>query len=167
LIDHGFSPVVDDDSVVLVLGSMPGTFSLRATQYYGHPRNAFWPIAAAVFALDAASAYEARTDALLRHGVALWDVIASCERPGSLDADIDASSVVVNPIAALLLQQPRLRRVCCNGATSSTLFARYVAPELAALAIDVDVHHLPSTSPAHASMSFDQKCARWSRALNA
>jgi double-stranded uracil-DNA glycosylase len=164
-VDHGFFPVVDDASVVLVLGSMPGTFSLRATQYYAHPRNAFWPIACREFNIDVTASYDARTDALLQHGVALWDVIAACDRPGSLDADIDDSSVVVNPIAALLLQQPALRRVCCNGATSSKLFLLHVLPELHALAIDVDVRHLPSTSPAHASMSFEQKYARWSGAL--
>lgn len=155
----------------LVLGSMPGLASLRAGRYYAHPRNAFWPLMAALFDLPADGGYPARAAALAARGVAVWDVLAECEREGSLDSAIVPASARVNDLPALLLAQPTLGVVALNGGAAARLFRRHVAPALAArlAAAGRDaplVLALPSTSPAHAARSFEAKLAAW-RALAA
>ncbi len=159
---QGFAPVARADARVLVLGSMPGVASLRQARYYAHPRNAFWPIAARVFGFDPALDYAARLAALQAGGVALWDVLQACERPGSLDADIRADTLVANDFAAFLERHPGIARVCFNGAKAAALYRRHVLPGLDA---GLEYVALPSTSPAHAAASFEQKLAVWSRAL--
>lgn len=161
---RGFPPLADARARVLVLGSMPGVASLRAQQYYGHPRNAFWPIMASLFGFDAAAPYAQRVAALLEHRVAVWDVLAACVRPGSLDADIDARSIEVNDFAALFVRLPELRRVCCNGAKAYALFRSRVLPRLAC-ASQLELVQLPSTSPAHAGMALEAKLHLWREAL--
>lgn len=161
---RGFAPIVAPQVRVLVLGSMPGIASLRAGQYYGHPRNAFWPIMAAVFGFDAAAPYPQRVAALQHNGVAVWDVLAACVRPGSLDADIDAESIQVNDFNHFLRAQPGLRRVCFNGAKAHVVFRRQVLPMLA-VAPTFNMVQLPSTSPAHAGMPFNEKCRWWRQHL--
>jgi len=160
---QGFAPVAAADARILVLGSMPGVASLRQARYYAHPRNAFWPIAAQVLGFDAAADYPARLQALQQAGVALWDVLQACERPGSLDADIRADTLVPNDFAAFLQAHPRLISICFNGGKAAALFRRHVLPGLPGLALQyVD---LPSTSPAHAAASFEKKLAVWREAL--
>lgn len=160
---QGFAPVAAADARILVLGSMPGVASLRQVRYYAHPRNAFWPIAAQVLGFDPAADYPARLQALQHAGVALWDVLQACERPGSLDADIRADTLVPNDFPAFLQAHPRLIRICFNGAKAATLYRRHVLPLLADHPLQyVD---LPSTSPAHAAASFDKKLAAWRNAL--
>lgn len=161
---HGFAPIAGPNARVLVLGSMPGVASLRAGQYYGHPRNAFWPIMARLFGVDATAPYPQRVAALQRHGVAVWDVMAACVRPGSLDADIDPDSVQVNDFDHFLRGQPQLRRICFNGAKAHAVFRRQVVPALAA-APTLELVQLPSTSPAHAGMPFVDKCRLWRQHL--
>lgn len=163
---QGFAPLADARARVLVLGSMPGVASLRARQYYGHPRNAFWPIMASVFGFDATAPYAQRVAALQERRVAVWDVLAACVRPGSLDADIDPRSIEVNDFAALFARMPELRRVCCNGATAHALFRSRVLPQLAC-AFSLELVQLPSTSPAHAGMGLDEKRRRWRQAMGA
>ncbi|WP_313619706.1 DNA-deoxyinosine glycosylase [Achromobacter sp.] len=160
---RGFAPVVADGARVLVLGSMPGVASLRQAQYYAHPRNAFWPLAAGILGFDAGLDYDARLLALQAGGVALWDVLQACERPGSLDADIRGDTLVPNEFAGFLACHPSIVRVCFNGAKAAAMFRRYVLPSLSAPALQF--FELPSTSPAHAAASFDQKLAVWERAL--
>lgn len=161
---HGFAPIAGDDARNLVLGSMPGVASLRAGQYYGHPRNAFWPIMAQLFGFDAAAPYPQRVAALQRNGVAVWDVLAACVRPGSLDADIDADSIRVNGFDTFLRAHPDLRRVCFNGAKAHAVFCRQVLPTLPVMPTFAMVQ-LPSTSPAHAGMPLAEKCRIWRQHL--
>lgn len=159
----GFAPVATADSRVLVLGSMPGVASLRQARYYAHPRNAFWPIAAQVLGFAPTLDYPERLQALQAAGVALWDVLQACERPGSLDADIRHDTLVPNDFAAFLQAHPAITRICFNGGKAATLYRRHVLPTLPQAALEY--HDLPSTSPAHAAISFDQKLAAWTRAL--
>ncbi|CAN5214437.1 DNA-deoxyinosine glycosylase [soil metagenome] len=152
-----FPAVVDANTRVLILGSLPGDASLALAQYYGHPRNAFWRLLEGVLETPlVALAYEARLATLLSHGVGLWDVIAQAQRPGSLDAAIiDAEA---NDLFALVDTLPALRGVAFNGSTAAKLGGKLLGDRLPTLA-------LPSSSPAHAARSFDEKLALW-RAIN-
>lgn len=159
---HSFAPLAGADARVLVLGSMPGAASLRAQQYYAHPRNGFWPLMAALLGETLAPDYAGRTALLLRHRIALWDVLATCERPGSLDAAIVPGSEVPNDIAGLLQRHPGIARIGFNGAAAQRLFQRHVQHRLPQR--PVALLRLPSTSPAHAAMGWDAKLGAW-RAL--
>ncbi len=153
---RSFPPVVDQNTRVLILGSLPGEASLAATQYYAHPRNAFWRLLETV--LDqplVALPYEDRLTALQRRGVGLWDVVAEAERRGSLDAAILNPSA--NDLLALVETLPALRAVAFNGGTSAKLGSRLLAPA----ADRLELIALPSSSPAHAARSFAQKAEAW------
>ena len=156
----GLPAHIDGNCRVLVLGSMPGAASLQEQQYYAHPRNRFWPLMEALFAVPAQAPYPARMHALQQAGVGVWDVLAHCQRPGSLDAAIVRGSEVVNPLAQLLPALPQLRAVGCNGATAAQAFARWVRPALPA-SWPVPVHALPSTSPANAAWSTARLLQAW------
>lgn len=154
---RGFPPVLDRAVTTLILGSFPGEASLAAGQYYAHPRNQFWRIAGAVLGEALAELpYRRRLRALLAHGVGLWDVIDACERTGSLDQAI--RNAQPNRFDRLRRRAPALQRVLFNGQTAGR-FARAFA------AAGYDVAVLPSTSPAHAARSFDDKLALWRAAL--
>jgi hypoxanthine-DNA glycosylase len=160
---HSFAPLLRGDARLLVLGSMPGRASLDALQYYAHPRNAFWPIIAAHCGIDPALGYHLRVAALLDAGIALWDVLCECRRPGSLDSAIELADARPNAIAELLDAHPRIVRVCCNGAAATKLYRRFGLPG----APRIELIQLPSTSPAHAGMGFAEKMRRWHEALSA
>src|ERR1700722_566180 len=113
---EGFPPVVDDNASLLILGSFPSVLSLASRQYYGNPRNAFWPITAALFGFDASAPYETRLTAMQSAGVALWDVLHKCRRAGSADAKIDMKSLVANDFGQLLTTYSSITRVYFNGA---------------------------------------------------
>lgn len=163
---QSFPPAARADAQVLILGSMPGTASLAAVRYYAHPRNQFWPIMGALVGADAALPYPERLLALQGARIALWDVMASCVRPGSLDARIDSSSVVANDIAGFLEAHPAIHSVFFNGAAAEAAFRRHVLPTLTALPRVPALHRLPSTSPAHAARGFEDKLEAW-RAVTA
>ena len=149
----GFPEVVDARTRVLILGSLPGDASLAVAQYYGHPRNAFWRLLEGVLKTPlVALSYESRLTTLLSRGVGLWDVIAEAKRPGSLDAAIvDAEA---NDLLALVGALPALRGVAFNGGAAAKLGGKLLGARLPTLA-------LPSSSPAHAARSFDDKLALW------
>lgn len=153
----GLAPVIDTRTRVLVLGSFPGAASLAAGQYYAHPRNQLWPLLSALLGEDlAALAYAERLPRLLAHGVGLWDVLAGCERAGSLDAAI--RSPAANDFARLRVLCPGLTTVGFNGQTSGKF-----APQFATEGYRTLV--LPSSSPAYMAISFEQKLEKWRQLL--
>jgi hypoxanthine-DNA glycosylase len=159
----GFAAVAARDARVLILGSMPGAASLAAGRYYAHPRNQFWSIIGTVSGAEPDLPYGRRIAALRGAGIALWDVVASCHRQGSLDTAIERRALRVNDFAAFLRRHPQVGCVLFNGATAETLFRRHVLPTLEPRALALA--RLPSTSPAHAGMKYQRKLAQWRRAL--
>ncbi|AKQ55417.1 G:T/U mismatch-specific DNA glycosylase [Bordetella hinzii] len=162
---RGFAPAARADARILILGTMPGAVSLARGEYYAHARNAFWRIAQALFGVNAEAPYEDRLRALQEAGVALWDVLAACERPGSLDSAIVAASAVPNDFAGFLARHPRLEVIGLNGAKAAQLYRRHVTPMLAGRDGGLRVVALPSTSPAHAALGFEGKLQAWRRLL--
>jgi TDG/mug DNA glycosylase family protein len=158
-----FSQVSNGSARALVLGSMPSVRSLEANQYYAHPRNTFWRITASIFGFDATSPYEIRLEALKISGVALWDVLHACIRPGSLDSAIEAGSRVPNDFQSFFEQHRGIELICFNGAEAEKSYHKYVLPELNINSLKYV--RLPSTSPAHAALSFEKKSAMWRNAL--
>ena len=156
---RSFEPIESRGARVLVLGSMPGTASLLAGQYYAYAHNAFWPIMGALFGAGPTLSYQKRILILRRAGVALWDVMASCVRVGSLDADIDDESIVANDFQTFFAAHPRVKRVFFNGTKAETCFYRYVRPYVSDRGLRFT--RLPSTSPAYASLSPAQKLKAW------
>jgi double-stranded uracil-DNA glycosylase len=154
-----FPPIAGADARLLILGSMPGKASLEAKQYYAHPRNLFWTILGELVGAYPAVDYADRTRVLTANGIALWDVLKSCRRSGSLDADIDKSTMVANDFAAFFAAQPNIKRVFFNGATAEHAFRRHVMPTVKAETLLL--RRLPSTSPAHAALSYHQKLESW------
>ena len=149
-----FPPVVDAGTRLLILGSLPGDASLKAAQYYAHPRNGFWPLIGGVVGEDlVALPYDQRLTRLLAHGVGLWDVIASAERAGSLDAAIRSPEAA--DLRGLIGSLPRLRAVAFNGKLAAKLGRRIIGDVAGVRLID-----LPSSSPAHA-IPLPNKASSW------
>ena len=152
-----FPPVVDQNMRLLILGSLPGEASLAATQYYAHPRNAFWRLLETVLDTPLVELpYAERLTAVQRRGVGLWDVVAQAQRRGSLDAAI--LDPETNDLLALVQTLPALRAVAFNGGMAARLGVRLLAP----VADRIETVTLPSSSPAHAARSFAQKAKAWS-----
>jgi TDG/mug DNA glycosylase family protein len=162
---HSFDPISNSASRVLILGSMPGKASLRAGQYYAHPQNAFWKILGGLFGFDPELPYEKRVSYLRENGVALWDVMKSCVRETSLDSDIEETSIIANPFDAFLTTHSAIRTICFNGAKAESAWRKHVVPKLSELG-DIAYHRLPSTSPANASIRYDDKVGAWTVALS-
>lgn len=157
----GFAPVSTVDAHTLILGSMPGEDSLRLAQYYANPRNAFWKIISMHSDKENDLSYECRLKMLSDHGIALWDVLNSCQRPGSLDSSIRNASVVTNDFAVFFASHPSIRRIFFNGAFAETCYRKHVLPTLDTLQASIAVTRLPSTSPANASLGFEAKLQAW------
>lgn len=152
---YGFPPVEDENARVLIVGSMPSIASLDVSFYYGHPRNAFWPIMANVFSESIPENTRDKKALLVNNGIALWDVYASCIREGSLDSAIRAGEK--NDFASFFKTHTKIRAVLCNGETAYRMFDSSVCPQIPVL-------RLPSTSPAY-TKSFEQKLSAWKQAL--
>ena len=149
----GFPLIMRDDARLLIMGSFPGEASLAAQQYYAHPRNQFWRLLSGVLGDDLASLdYDARLDKLARHRIGLWDVIIACERQGSLDSSIRRPQLA--DFSVLHGGFPDLDTIAFNGKTSGRF-----APQFAAAGFRTVV--LPSSSPANAQLSFDEKLVQW------
>ncbi len=154
-VKRAFAPVVDAGTRVLVLGSLPGDASLKAAQYYAHPQNGFWRLMGGVIGRDLhAMAYPERVETLREAGVGLWDVIASAERRGSLDAAIRSPEAA--DLRGLIAGLPNLKAVAFNGATAAKGGRRILAGLEGLTLID-----LPSSSPAHASRTLSEKAESW------
>jgi hypoxanthine-DNA glycosylase len=151
----GLPPIIDDGAKALILGNMPSVMSLGAQQYYANPRNAFWRITGEIFGFDAREPYDARTAVLTAHGVAVWDVLRSCRRIGSLDSAVEPDSMVANDFGQLFERHPDIARVFFNGAAAEKNFNRLVR-----VAPDLRFQRLPSTSPAQ-TMRYADKLAAW------
>lgn len=154
----GLAPQAQPNARILILGSMPGAVSLAQQQYYAHPRNAFWPIMAQLLGFAVDLPYTDRIRALNAAGVALWDVIASCQRSGSLDSAIRHEQP--NDFQRFFASQPQLQAIGFNGAKAWHSFKRQLLPQ-DILPPGITLLTLPSTSPAHASISFQQKLTQW------
>lgn len=175
-ISHGFDPVFNEGSRVLVLGSFPSVLSRENAFYYGNPQNRFWRVMAAVLGeavppnegepvpgdghvATLAESIELKRALLLRHGIALWDVIESCDIKGSSDASI--RNVVPAHIERVTAAAP-IGAVCCNGGAAGRLYKRYLRDR-----VGLDAAVLPSTSPANASWSLDRLIDRWHEVFSA
>jgi len=161
-LDECFPPIARGNAHTLILGTLPGRKSLQMQQYYAHPQNAFWKIILQLFGGASPLPYTRRVKILTDHGIALWDVLATAERPGSLDSSIVHASARVNDFAAFFRAHPRIRRVFFNGRKADDLYRRFVLPGLETVQ-EVRYECLPSTSPAHAGMTFAAKLERWAR----
>lgn len=162
-VDECFPPIAKKNSHTLILGSLPGQRSLQAQQYYAHPQNAFWKLIEKLFGASSPLPYTRRVKILTDHGIALWDVLAAAERPGSLDSSIVHASARANDFAAFFRAHPQIRRVFFNGRKAEELYRRFVLPGLGSEFEELDYECLPSTSPAHAGMNFATKLERWAR----
>ena len=155
---HPFPPTWDEHSEILILGSFPSVKSREMAYFYGHPQNRFWRLIAALYGDDTPQTVEERRAFLLRHHIALWDVIASCTIVGSSDSSI--RDAVPNDIRPILAGAP-IREIYTNGQTSFRLYRKYLLPEIGREAVC-----LPSTSPANAAWSFDRLLSAWSAILD-
>ncbi len=150
---YSFPPIIDNHSEILILGSVPGIKSLEMQQYYAHPQNAFWKIIFALLKEDFTDDYMKKIEILQKNGIALWDVIDSCERKGSLDSKIKNEEA--NKISELLDEYPNIRAIFCNGQKSFKNLQRILGKEFR-----IPVYALPSTSPLH-TISLQKKIEEW------
>ena len=154
-----FAPIASSDARILILGSMPGVASLEATRSYAFPRNACWKIMGDLYDAGPELEYQQRLTILMKNQIALWDVIATCRRPGSLDSAISVSGMKTNDFAGFFSQYTKIRRIYFNGQKAADLFNRKVAPNLSG---HYQYLTLPSTSPANAAKSYADKLDAWS-----
>lgn len=154
-----FPLIVDKNTRILILGSLPGEESLRQQRYYAHPKNNFWLIIFRIFNQPIPETYEGKLSFLRSKGIGLWDVIHRAERVGSLDVNI--RNATANDFELLLEQYPNIRMLAFNGRKSQETFKRLVLGKQN-LPADLVMEYFPSTSPAHSYISLDQKAATWS-----
>jgi len=159
--DKCFAPIAQRDAIVLILGSLPGRRSLELQQYYGHPRNVFWKIVGAVLEEDMAVPYEQRVKLLTNHRIAVWDVLAAAERPGSLDSAIVDASAVANDFRGFFRRHPHIRCVFFNGQKAASIYRRVMRAKPEEESARLRYAALPSTSPAHAGLSYQKKLQAW------
>ena len=157
----GFNSLGDKNARILILGSMPSVISLEKHQYYAHPRNVFWRIVAALFNEGKPLDYQQGQQLLQAEGIAVWDVLKSCFREGSLDSDIEKNSIEINDFITLFRAFKQINCVFFNGGTAELLYKKNVYPLLPKEYRTLNYTKLPSTSPAYAAMSYEDKLAAW------
>lgn len=153
MISHPIPPVFDRNSKVLILGSFPSVKSREVQFFYGHPQNRFWKVTSAVFGVQEPHTIEEKKSFLLSHGIAVWDVIASCDIEGSSDSSI--KNVVPNDLTKIL-EIADIRTIFVNGKTAEKFYNKYIKNS-----IGRDVVCLPSTSPANAAWSVERLINAW------
>lgn len=161
--DHikSFNYIADENSRILILGSIPGKESLAKQQYYAHPKNLFWPFMSEIFSFDFSLPYQCKAEMLKANHVALWDVIENCRRTTSLDSDIKKESVNPNNFLLFFKKHPNIKNIFFNGKMAEHLYLKTVLPFLGSVYSEIQYHLLPSTSPANASISKKEKFQQW------
>lgn len=162
---YSFPPIVGSHARILILGSMPGQASLAANQYYAHHHNAFWPIIAQLLQIRPDAPYEEKITALKSSPIALWDVLKSCKRTGSLDSMIETDTQITNDFQSFFSVHTKITHVFFNGGKAEACFKRHVLPE-SDLGL-IKLSRLPSTSPANARLSPKEKCRIWHEIIHA
>lgn len=157
----GFLPIETSEAEVLILGSIPSVRSLEENQYYGHPGNAFWSIMGELLGFDRNLDYEKRKQFLINNKIALWDVLKSCSRQGSLDSAIKSDSVITNDFRSFFDNHPKIRKVFFNGTTAQKEYNKKVLPIIDVNYPNLEYFLLPSTSPAMASLTKVKKLEKW------
>jgi double-stranded uracil-DNA glycosylase len=157
----GFPPIAGVSARVLILGSLPGEVSIKRQEYYAQPRNVFWKLMSDIFGIATSLPYLVRAAALIEKDIAVWDVCAAAHRPGSLDSDIRGNSVETNDFSGFLSEHPHVSLICFNGTKAGALFERGVVPKIGDDLRKISRLVLPSTSPAHAAMTYEAKRSAW------
>lgn len=157
----GFNLLGNSKAKILILGTMPSVRSLEKHQYYAHPRNVFWPIMMTLFNAGNSMEYSQGMQLLEAKGIAIWDVLKSCVRQGSLDSAIDNKSLEINDFISLFNAYNHIQHVFFNGSAAESLYKKNVFPLLAVKYRSLNYARLPSTSPAYAAMSYADKLAQW------
>ncbi|KAB1230890.1 DNA-deoxyinosine glycosylase [Chryseobacterium viscerum] len=152
-----FPPLIDAQSEIIILGSIPGVKSLEMQQYYAHPQNKFWKIIFELLNEEFTDDYAQRIETVKKYHIALWDVIDSCERKGSLDSEIKNEEA--NQIAELMEEHPNVKAIFCNGGKSYKNLQKLLGKSY-----KLPVILLPSTSPLH-TVSFEKKLEEWKKVL--
>lgn len=160
-VKSGFPPIARNDSKVLILGSMPGEKSLTMNQYYAHKQNSFWKIIFSIYNETFAEEYKTKIHILKKNHLALWDVLKSCQRSGSLDSNIIADSTSVNDFYDFLSSHKKIIKICFNGQKAYQIFKRDVLKNSEGFFEQYEIIVLPSTSPAHASIHWTKKLTIW------
>ena len=153
------APIARNDAKILILGSMPGKASLGAERYYAHPQNVFWRIMGSLISLDPALPYANKLQALMSARIALWDVLHSCIREGSLDSHIEAASQIPNDFQSFFSDHSNITHVFFNGALAEQAYRKHVLGQIPAG--NIEYLRLPSTSPANAAISYARKHEAW------
>ena len=159
---QGFPPICSGADRVLVLGSFPGQASLMKQEYYGHPHNGFWRVMGELLGFDPQLSYPERVSILNRNRVALWDVLTSCSRKGSLDSSILIDSMVLNDFANFFEKNNFIHTILFNGTMAEAQFKRHVMKLDTIRKRTFELYRLPSTSPAMATLNLSEKIEAWS-----
>lgn len=154
-----FDPVSNSDTIILILGTMPGEKSLSLQEYYAHSRNRFWKVISAITKRKLPQSYEEKKNFLLKEKIGIWDVAYKVNRKGSLDSEI--SNVVPNDLESFIAKHPKLRVVAFNGKKSESLYDEYFERKEGIIYIP-----LPSSSPANTTINFDSLCMKWSKIID-